>query len=415
MTEQLASDFAQLFSRVFAILGFFWDTALIWGPILVAFVFTRVWLRAKRIDWISRIEWTTLEIKLPRDITKSPKAMEVVMNVFHQTTSGNFIDRYFKGRVRHWFSLELASIEGDVKFFIHTPQQYKDIIEAQIYSQYPSVEIHEVPDYTRYVDYRGDLSPRSNWKIWGTEFELDKSDAYPIKTYVDWGLDREGIKEEEKTDPMTSTIESLGALGRGEQMWVQILIRATGKQFKKPGTWFKKQDWQKEGEKLIEEIIAGARGRTGNTPTSPVLLTKVEEKKVEAIERNIAKLGFDCVIRGLYLAQKDHYRDNQSDALTGLFRQYSSKELNELKPTRLTKFKYPWQDVKKKRVNRKKKKMFEAYKRRSGFYPPFQRKPFVFNTEELATIYHFPGGVAETPTFGRIESKKGEPPPHLPR
>jgi hypothetical protein len=45
---------------------------------------------------------------------------------------------------------------------------------------------------------------------------------------------------------------------------------------------------------------------------------------------------------------------------------------------------------------------------------PYQRTPFVLNTEELATIYHFPGRVAETPTFGRIEAKKGEPPSNLP-
>lgn len=411
MAEQLASDFANLFSRVFAILSFLWDTALVWAPVVLFVAFVHIWLRAKRIDWISQIEWTMLEIKIPRDITKSPKAMEIVMNVFHQTSTGNFIDQYLKGRVRDWFSLELVSIEGDVRFFIRTPSSYKDVIEAQVYAQYPSVEIHEVPDYTRYVDYQGE---HSNWDVWGTEFKLDREDAFPIKTYVDFGLDREGIKEEEKSDPITSTIETLGSLGRGEQMWVQILIRATGKKFKKPGTWFQSHDWQKEGEQLIEKIIAGARGRTGNTPTSPVLLTKVEEKKVEAIERNISKLGFDCGIRGLYLARRDIFNNGRIDGLTGIFRQYSSKELNELSPTNLTKFKYPWQDVKKKRVTQKKKKMFEAYKRRSYFYPPFRRHPFVLNTEELATIYHFPGGVAETPTFGRIESKKGEPPPHLP-
>ena len=39
-----------------------------------------------------------------------------------------------------------------------------------------------------------------------------------------------------------------------------------------------------------------------------------------------------------------------------------------------------------------------AYKRRSFFYTPFKTKPIVLNTEELATIYHFPGSmVAATP------------------
>ena len=58
--------------------------------------------------------------------------------------------------------------------------------------------------------------------------------------------------------------------------------------------------------------------------------------------------------------------------------------------------------------------MFDAYVKRGAFYAPFTRKLFVLNTEELATIYHFPGSVAKTPTISRIESKKGEPPTALP-
>ncbi len=34
--------------------------------------------------------------------------------------------------------------------------------------------------------------------------------------------------------------------------------------------------------------------------------------------------------------------------------------------------------------------------------------------EELATIFHFPGKVATTPTLGRIPSKRAEPPSNLP-
>ena len=66
------------------------------------------------------------------------------------------------------------------------------------------------------------------------------------------------------------------------------------------------------------------------------------------------------------------------------------------------------------KINKQKKKIFDAYVRRSYFYAPYKAKPFVLNSEELATIYHFPGGVAETPTFTRIESRKGEPPANLP-
>ena len=38
----------------------------------------------------------------------------------------------------------------------------------------------------------------------------------------------------------------------------------------------------------------------------------------------------------------------------------------------------------------------------------------VFNIEELATVYHYPGGTVGALTTQRIEAKRGEPPRELP-
>jgi len=106
-------------------------------------------------------------------------------------------------------------------------------------------------------------------------------------------------------------------------------------------------------------------------------------------------------------------------------KQYNSNDLNGFKPSLYTDIDYPWQkymNIGKNayfypggtRIEHLKWKLFDAYRRRGWFFPPYEREPFVLNTEELATLYHFPGRVAETPTFGRIESKKSEPPVNLP-
>ena len=68
----------------------------------------------------------------------------------------------------------------------------------------------------------------------------------------------------------------------------------------------------------------------------------------------------------------------------------------------------------KKRRYKEKQYMLDAYKRRMYFYKPYKKHAFVLNTEELATIYHFPGGVSGTPTFTRIDSRKAEAPANLP-
>ena len=67
--------------------------------------------------------------------------------------------------------------------------------------------------------------------------------------------------------------------------------------------------------------------------------------------------------------------------------------------------------------NHKEIHMLELYKRRYAFLKPFNHfnpKPLILSTEELATIFHFPGTVASTPTMQRSMSKRSEPPPNLP-
>ncbi len=404
-------SFTELLTKVFEILKPILSSAEYWLPFVLGWLFFNIWLRYARAKWISNIEWVILEIKLPKELFKTPLAMEVVLNALYQTPAGQWFDRLFKGKVKNWFSLELVSIEGEVHFFIRTNKVFKDTIEAQIYAQYPTAEVYEVPDYTRYVDFKG---KEGEWSLWGTELTLTKEDAYPIKTYVDFGLDKEGTKEEYKTDPITSTLEFLGSINKDEQLWIQILVQPTGKRFKKPGKWFAKRDWKEEGKDLIEDIIKKARKRSGGGENAPVILTKIEENMITAIQRNVSKLGFDCGIRGVYLSRNEAFNISNIFSLLGSFRQYTSNELNGFKPTNTTGFDFPWQDFKDIRVTNLKKSMFDAYKKRSYFYLPHRRKPFVLNTEELATIYHFPGGVAETPTFGRITSRKSEPPVNLP-
>ena len=338
--------------------------------------------------------------------------MEVVLSALYQSSTGEWHEHLFQGRVMDWSSLEIVSIGGSLHFFIRVSSLYKNIIESQIYSQYPSAEIYEVPDYSRYLDYYDD---DSQWQMWGMEYTLEKPDAYPIKTYVDFGLDKEGVKEEEKVDPITAILELLGSLRQDEQFWIQILIQPAKERFHVPGTRFKMHDWRGEGENLIEDIIKKRREKTGIEERGAIMLTPTEDEIVKAIQRNISKLGFDCGIRSIYWVKKDGEFDiSKVKGLLGLFNQYNSNTLNSFSPAWVTDFDHPWEDFKEIRVRRKRRRLFNAYKYRSYFYPPRKCKPFVLNLEELATIYHFPGTVAETPTFGLIESLKGEPPINLP-
>ena len=376
--------------------NFLFDNWYFFLPIFLVLVFWDLWLNFIRTRFIYNLNWTVLEVKLPREITKSPRAMEIVLNMFHQTRDGNFWEKYWMGFLRSWFSLEIVGIGGEIHFFICTQSFFRNLIEAQIYAQYPEVEIVEAEDYSKMAFTEGF---DTEWGCFGTEFELTAEDAYPIRTYIDYGLHETLTKEEQKNDPITSFLELLGSLKEGENIWFQILIRAT------------KKDWKDEGKALIDKITE--RGKKLGEGEQAKRLTSGESEIIKAIERDVSKLGFDVGIRMLYLARTDRFNVINIPSMIGSMKQYNAVNLNGFKPTRVTSLDY-WWELKKWREPAMKKRIMDAYRKRSYFYMPYPRKPFVLNTEELATIFHFPGRVAETPTFGRIEAKKGEPPAGLP-
>lgn len=395
----------QFFGTLFSVLYYLMP---IWLPVMLFSIFMVLWMRYIRTDYIISQGSVMLEVKLPQEITKSPLAMELIFVALYQTGKTNYIETYWTGKVRPWFSFEMVSIDGEVRFFIWTPKKFKRLIEAQIYSQYPTVEIFEAEDYTKNFFY-----DPSKTILWGTNFKLEKDDVYPIKTYVDYGLDKDP-KEEFKIDPMTSVIEYLGSLRKGEQTWIQILFRAQRDNDFKNDAYIKKSEHWKdkakaEIEKKIEELRAGERYRQP---------TEGEKEIISALERSKSKLPFEVGIRGIYIADKEVFDSVNITGLIGSVRQYNSNNLNGFKLGKWTDFDYPWQDFKRKKRTALEHKFIKAYKLRSYFHAPYRfvykTKSFVLNTEELATIYHFPGKVAATPTLTKTPSKKSEAPANLP-
>lgn len=388
-------------------MSLFIDTRFLWLPIVLFLIFWDLWVYYIRARYIKNLRWVLLEIKLPREIVKSPKSMEMVLNSLCSARTGDLIERYWDGYVTPWYSLEIVGMNGEIRFFVYTQAFFRNLVESQIYAQYPDVEIVEVDDYSKMAFINGF---GTEWNCVGTEYALTAEDAKPIKTYVDYGLHEVLTKEEQKNDPITAFIEILGSLKEGEQIWMQILIKGTRKK------------WQEEGKKLIEKIIKEKEAEKSSdkevVSMGALKLLPGEREVIEAIERDVSKLGFDVGMRQIYLARKDKFNYINVISMIGVMKQYNALNLNGFKVTNYTSLDYPWQ-FKNIRVPIMKKKMLENYRQRSYFYINYERlfakkKTFILNTEELATIFHFPGRVAETPTFARIEAKKGEAPSNLP-
>ena len=445
------------------IVPLFLKTAVVWVPLVSFFLAQNWWKKKKRLEFLAGLKWSLLEVKIPKDVYKTPEAMEIILgNALYQAGGvGNWYDRNWKGKVMAYHTLEIVSIEGNIYFFIRVESRFKNLVETQIYSQYPNAEVTEVDDYTRYVPK---FAKGNGWELRGFEMKLDKDDAIPIKTYLDFGMDSKSLSldEEQKIDPLTPLIEMLGSLKKGEQVWIQIFVRAAGKNLKlaeaKQEDWFFKnlfgekedylhlekdgkiEDWQAQGQRLIKELLdeyataTAGEGDKAKKVGGYKNLPPDKKELVDRIERSIMKLGFDVGIRVIYYAKKESFNGMRCPTeITSALRQFSAPKTspyNGLSMTNFTNgFDFPWQDPEGVRAAKNQKKMFEQYVKRAYFYAPATtsedmfyffsvekdgKKPFTLNTEELATLFHFPGRVSTTGSFERIAAQKAEPPANLP-
>lgn len=404
---------------------------IILSPILVTLAWN-LWLSYVQTDFLRSYKWVLLEIKPPKEVLKSPMAMELVFGALYQTGgTGTWFDRYWKGNLRNYFSLEIVSTEGSIHFYIRTHKKFKKLIESQIYAQYPQAEVFEVSDYTEnFPEYDPDKI-----ELFGSNLELAKEDPYPIKTYVDYGLDRAigTLEEEQRIDPITPTLEFMGSVGSGEHIWFQIIIRAATDRFtiNDKGEEKEGKKWTDKAKEIIKELNSKLTEKDENGNTITRKFTKGELAVIDSIERNANKFGFDSGIRVMYLTEKGKFNPDRIAGLTGILKQYSTLDFNSFKvsvPT-ITSFDFPWQDIFGNKIHEKKAGLFYAYKARGFFYGGFDfatpstyfthpnksgAKPFILSTEELATLFHLPGRVAETPTFERVETKKADAPSNLP-
>ncbi len=401
-----------------AILAFMTLSIPLWLPAITFFLFFENWLAYVRKKYDISQGRVTLEIKLPQEILKSPEAMELVLMQLYQTASpDNHMQTYIDGKNPPVHSLELVSRGGDIRFYMNVVRKkFKNMTETNLYAQYPGIEVHELEiDYTAEIPW-----DTSKFDYFALHFGLKKANAYPIKTYVEYGLDKMP-KEEEKIDPITTVLEMLGSIGPGEYIWMQTLITANRETDFKTGSLSVVSDWKGEAREEIQNIIAKAAKRAGMSEEKMGMsafysLTEMERDTIKAIERSLGKVAFNMVNRTLYIAKKGSFLPGEriSGIITS-WRAFDDLNRNQIGFKWRSDFDWPmWQDPSGKKRESYKKQELDGYKRRN--YTQYTKGDGwgVCTIEALATIFHLPGKVAGTPTLGRIPSKRAEAPSNLP-
>jgi len=380
--------------------------------------------------WDASVKKIVLEVKMPKETIKPIKAMDQVFAGFHAIHDiPTWREAWVEGVIQLGISCEIVSIDGEVHFFIRTAEMFRKLIESNIYSQYPEAEVFLVDDYTKNVPQN---IPNKDWDLYGVDFVNSKDEIYPIKTYKQFETETE--KEEEKrVDPLADLLEGLSTLRPGEQFWLQIVAKPV---------LGKDRPWQKKGRELADKlarrpekekesgsIIGDALGILVSGPKEKkkeekelippeMKLTPGEREVLGAVESKLSKFGYACNIRFLYLGKKDVFFKPTVKVGFSYFKELSTENLGGVKPTSktMTKMKsiffWFWD---KRRIYLRKRRMFRYYTKRWAPLFPRPGMTYILNTEELATLYHFPSQtVAPAMGVSRLETKRRNVPLDLP-
>jgi len=388
-----------------------------------------------RNRYSARTEHVLLAIDIPKMNEQSPKAVEhIFSHLYGMEKKGNLKERYLKGYTQLGVSLELVSIEGFIQFLLRTPVQFRDLVEAAVYAQYPDAEITEVEDYIDMIPRPLEL-PHPEWDIWGSQIKLAMPDAYPIRTYPFF----EHSLSQKFMDPMASLLEIMSRMGPGEHLWLQFVIEPVNPNWREKGLSIirkligKKEPAKKSGDwgyfprevskGLFESFTASilepsemggvtAKKQEREWPSLMQHLSPDERTVIESIGMKISKLGFMTKIRFIYAARREVMQKEKGvDAIVGALQQFSTQDLNRLVVDRHTRTKIDYFFIKSRTLARKRRILW-GYRYRSM---KRGRSGFILNTEELATLWHFPvSEVVKAPMVQKVDAKKGQPPSDLP-
>ena len=357
----------------------------VWIPI-VAVLSYLTWRNYQKVDRIDLTDSVLLVLEIPRTNDKSELAAEQLFASLHGILRDRKELKLSGGQQEH-LSFEIASVNGQIRFYVWVPKPLQSFVEGQIYAQYPTVQIYPAEgDYTEHE--------RDHQVVYSAELTTTDHEFLPIRTFQNF-----------EVDPLAGITGTLAKLeSTGEELWIQILVRPIA------------DDWHDFAERWAASIKTGKMSfgggvggglmwlggllealwqppEQGDSKTSQAELSERDKTRMSEVAKKATKLGYQVKIRLAYLGESQTNAKLRMQALVGTFKQFNSTNLNGFKITKATFG----------------KEFIEKYSRRS-----FHDDGFILNIEELASVYHLPHTNVETPNIVWASSKTAEPPSKLP-
>ncbi len=302
------------------------------------------------------IDSVLLQIAVPKTNEIKIDAMEQMFASLYSIKKGGWKQRF---SVQPTISFEIVARKEDIRFYVWTPKKLQDLIEKQIHGAYPDAEISMIDEYNVFTQ---------DGKVAYKSLQLRKPNFYPMKVF-----------RELPTDPLAAITSALAKMGEGEAAVLQILISPA------------ESDWQKEGR----SFISGTKKDESNPEKASY---KVPAKTLEAVENKISKPGFETSIRIVTVAPTKDAASAHLSNISSAFEQFSG-DLNGLGS---------------RKIRRKGAFMEDFIYRYQPMFHFWKNKKTILNSEELATIFHFPNRQITTPHIFWLYAKTAPAPAEIP-
>ncbi len=285
------------------------------------------------------------------------------------------------------FEIAVPHIGEEIYFYVAAPKGFETFIEKQIHGFYPSASVEPIEDYNIFS---------SKAETSGAFLSLSKKYILPFRTYQNLEADPSGSITNALSKIVGDTEGGVLqiVLRPAKQGWNQLAINtaksmAEGKGF---GAAIGSQSRISQTKEFFE-----TSKKPGETSEKSKALSSIDEETIKALKEKASKPGFEANVRFLTSAETKERSEQLLSHIKGSFDQLSSPTLNSLKSN----------DVRKKRL----KKLIYHF----SFRLFNEKEKMILNSEEIASIFHFPLPTLETPRIKWLKAKPASAPANLPK
>jgi hypothetical protein len=331
--------------------------ALGWWALVIAFLAVLGYVLFQLFKHRNReayaLDFVTLLVRLQKDNEVKIDAAEQMFAGLYSIKHSGWFDFL---RPEEVISFEIVALREEIAFYVSCPRKIQDLVEKQINGAYPMAEIKVVDEVNIFNE---------NGRVAYASLVLEKGNYLPIKTYKDL-----------PTDGLSLITSALSKMGEGEGAAVQLLIQPVGK------------SWQSGGH----DQIAKQKKRESDPQKASYAN---DPKEMEAINSKIDKPGFRVALRVVVSSPNEQTAHSHLNNITGAFAQFTSAH------NQFHKLKFIWGQL----------FMVDFIYR---YMPLLSWGTSVMNTEELATVLHFPNKSVETHHIKWLTAKNAPAPNLIP-